>query len=68
MKRVIYVPAAGEVVPDGAVYYRLPVANVNVVDVLVPDEWGTAGTKYYDTLTGLALAEPFIHHYAGWEV
>ncbi len=68
MKRMIYTPAVDEIVPDGGVFYRLPVAGVDVVDVLVEDTFGTAGTVYYDTLTGKELTEQFVHHFAGWEV
>lgn len=67
MKRVIYSPAVDESVPDGAVYYTLPVAGP-VVDVLVEDNWVTDGTKFYDSQAMIDLAEPFIHHFAGWEV
>lgn len=67
-KRVIYEPAQDEIVPDGGVFYRLPVAGVDVVDVLVPDDWGTAGTVHYNSLSGKPLAEQHIHHFAGWEV
>ena len=74
MIRVIYEPAPDEIIPDGAVTYHMPVADVDVVDALVPDDWDTDGTVHYssDNFTEdgepILLAEPFIHHFAGWEV
>ena len=69
MKRVIYSPGQDEVVPDGSVYYTLPLAGP-VVDALVADDWWTSGVVFYnsDPDDPVPLAEPFIHHYAGWEV
>lgn len=67
MKRIIYKPAIDEVIPDGAVFYTLP-ENGNVVDVLIEDDFVTAGTVVYDSLNDIMLNEPFIHHFAGWEV
>jgi hypothetical protein len=85
-KRLIYQPAVDEVIPNGGVVYRLPVADKIVVDVLARRDFTTAGIVYYDstvvtpavynTETGelitpkviaQELAEPFIHHFAGWE-
>jgi hypothetical protein len=72
--RVIYQPAVDELIPDVAVYYRLPVSGLDVLDVLVEDTWYTDGTVLYssDNLDEdgdpVPLAEPFIHHYAGWEI
>lgn len=68
MKRMIYVPAVDEMIPENAVYYRLPVAGVDVVDVVCEDDFSTTGTVRYDSKSGPMLAEPFIHHFAGWEV
>lgn len=74
MIRVIYQPAADELIPDIAMYYRLPVSGLDVLDVLVEDTWDTDGTVLYssDNFDGdgdpVPLAEPFIHHYAGWEI
>ena len=69
MKRVIYAPALDEIVPTGAVYYTLPVAGA-VVDALVADDWLTDGVVFYNTdpEAPVVLAEPFKHHFAGWEV
>lgn len=68
MKRMIYVPGVDEIIPDGAVYYRLPVSNKNVVDVICWDDFTTNGQVLYDSLSAPLLGEPFIHHFAGWEV
>ena len=61
-------------IPDIVTYYRLPASGIDVLDVIVPDDWDTDGTVLYssdnfdeDGAT-ILLAEPFIHHYAGWEV
>lgn len=67
MKRVIYTPDISEVIPDGAMQYTLNVSGF-VVDAIVPDEFVTAGTIHYDSLNSVELPEPFIHHFAGWEV
>lgn len=74
MIRVIYQPAVGELIPDIVTYYRLPVSGLDVLDVLVPDDWDTDGTVLYSSDNfdedgdPILPAEPFIHHYAGWEV
>ena len=74
MIRVIYQPAVDELIPDIVTYYRLPVSGLDVLDVLVPDDWDTDGTVLYSSDNfdedgnPILLAEPFIHHYAGWEV
>ncbi len=45
-----------------------------MLDVLVPDDGDTDGTVLYSSDNfdedgaPILLAEPFIHHYAGWEV
>ena len=67
MKRIIDQPAIGEVMPDGAMQYTLPISGF-VVDVLVTDDFATAGVVLYDSLNGVDLPEPFIHHFSGWEV
>lgn len=67
MKRVIYEPAVDEYIPEGGVYYKLPVANKDVVDIIVEDDFVTTGTIYYDSVLQPTLSEPFIHHFAGWE-
>lgn len=73
MKRVIFAPDIDETIPDGAVYYELAVAGP-VFDVLVEDDWGTYGTIHYDSSAvdvegnPVPLAEPHMHHFAGWEV
>ncbi len=67
MKRIIYVPGIDEMIPSPAVYYRLPVSNKDVVDVICEDDFTTTGEKLYDSKLGPSLAEPFIHHFAGWE-
>ena len=67
MKRVIYVPAEDEYIPDGGVYYNLPVMNKDVIDIIVDDDFSTIGTVYYDSVLQPTLTEPFIHHFAGWE-
>ncbi len=68
MKRMIYVPADNEMVPDGAIYYKLPISLKDVIDVICEDDFTTAGETLYDSINGPMLAEPFIHHFAGWEV
>ena len=68
MKRMIIVPADGEMIPNDAIYYRLPVSGKNVVDCICDDDFTTAGETLYDSISGPMLAEPFIHHFAGWEV
>ena len=68
MKRMIYSPGVDEIIPDGAIYYRLPQSNQNVVDVICEDDFATDGTVFYDSVAGPSLAEPFVHHFAGWEV
>ena len=74
MIRVIYQPAVDELIPDIVTYYRLPVSGLDVLDVLVPDDWDTDGTVLYSSDNfdedgyPILLAEQFIHHYAGWEV
>lgn len=61
-------------IPDIGTYYRLPVSGLDVLDVLVPDDWDTDGTvlsssdNFDEDGYPILLAEPFIHHYAGWEV
>lgn len=67
MKRIIYKPTIDEVVPNGAMFYTLPV-NGAVIDVIVDDNFVTTGTVLYDSLTGTMLNEPFIQHFSGWEV
>lgn len=67
MKRLIYTPTIGEEIPAEAKFYTLPVAG-DVVDVLVPDDFTTAGTVHHDSSIGLVLSEPYLHHFAGWEV
>lgn len=68
MKRMIYIPAINEMIPDGGVFYRLPVSGKDVVDVICDDDFSTMGEIHYDSKSGPMLAEPFIHHFAGWEV
>lgn len=70
MKRIIYTPAIGEPIPDNADArpYIQPVSGIHVIDLIVPDDFTTAGTVYHDSSTGLTLTEPYIHHHAGWEV
>jgi len=69
MRRVIFTPNVDVAIPDIAVYYVLPVAGP-VFDCLVEDDWVCDGVLHYDSDPDApkALAEPFIHHYAGWEV
>ena len=67
MKRIIYQPVIGEAIPADAMQYTLPVSGF-VVDVLVEDDFTTAGVVLYDSLDGIELPEPFIHHFSGWEV
>lgn len=68
MKRMIYVPDTDEIIPNGAIYYRLPMSNKNVVDVICEDDFTSSGETLYDSRLGPMLAEPFIHHFAGWEI
>jgi len=69
MRRVIFTPNVDVAIPDIAVYYALPVAGP-VFDCLVEDDWTCDGVLHYDSDPDApkALDEPFIHHYAGWEV
>jgi hypothetical protein len=67
MKRLIYTPAIGEEIPPEAKFYTLPIAG-DVVDVLVADDFTTAGTLHHDSSTGLILSEPYFHHFDGWQV
>ncbi len=66
MKQIIYEPAIGEVIPDWAQQYSLPVAGL-VVHALVPDEFTTSGTVYHDKTAEIELAEPFKHYFQGKE-
>lgn len=66
MKRIIYKPSVGEVIPASGVEYTLPI-NGPVVDALVPDDFLTSGTILYDSLNGIELPEPFVHNFARWE-
>ena len=68
MKRIIYEPAIGEIVPDTSVPYILPIAGVTVIDSIVDDAFSTAGTVYYDSILGIPLGEPKIHDFSGWEI
>lgn len=67
MKRVIYQPAIGEAIPPDAMQYTLPVSGF-VVDVLVADDFEAVGVVLYDSLNGIDLPEPFLHHFSGWEI
>jgi len=68
MKRIIYKPLDGEIKPAAAVDYHLPLSGY-VFDVLVDDDYTPEGrTVLYDSLAGIMLSEPFVHHFAGWEV
>ena len=66
-KRIIYKPLEGEAKPAGAVDYHLPVSGY-VFDVLIDDDFTPAsGIVLYDSAAGIALPEPFVHQFAGWE-
>ena len=65
-KQIIYEPAIGELMPDGAQQYSLPVAGW-VVHALVPDDFTTAGTVFHDKTANIELAEPFKHYFQGQE-
>ena len=67
MKRIIYKPSNDEAIPNGAMFYTLPV-NGPVIDAIVDDNFVTTGTVLYDSLNMIMLNEPFIHHFSGWEV
>lgn len=73
MIRVIYQPAVDELIPDIVTYYKLPISGLDVLDVLVEDNWHTEGTVLYSSDNFdedgdlIPLSEPAIHHYAGWE-
>ena len=67
MKRLIYKPAIGEIIPNDSMAYALPTSG-DVVDAIVPDDFSTSGIILYDSLNGIDLPEPHIHHFAGWEV
>lgn len=67
-KRIIYKPSDGEAKPRDAVDYYLP-TNGYVFDALIDDAFVPAGgIVLYDSAAGIALPEPFIHQFAGWEV
>ena len=68
MKRIIYEPAVGEEIPDGAVFYELSESGQPVLDALVDDSFTTSGTVRYDSLLDVPLSEPKIHDFAGWEI
>ena len=74
MIRVIYQPAVDELIPDIVTYYRLPVSGLDVLDVLVSDDWGTDGTVLYSSDNfdedgdPILPAEHFIQLYFAWEV
>lgn len=68
MIRVIYVPGVDEFVPDGGIYYRLPVSGKEVVDVITTEDFSTEGEILYNSDGSKNLAEPFVHHFAGWEI
>lgn len=61
MKEMIYVPDAGEMIPDPAVYYVLPVSGKSVVHVIVDDDFTTDGELLYDSISKPDLGEPYIH-------
>lgn len=65
MKRIIYKPSNNEAVPNGAMFYTLPV-NGAVIDAIVDDNFVTTGVVLYDSLNMIMLNEPFIHHFDGW--
>ena len=67
MKRIIYKPSSNEAVPNGSMFYTLPV-NGPVIDAIVDDNFVTTGSVLYDSLNMIMLNEPFIHHFSGWEV
>lgn len=67
MKRIIYKPSNDEAIPNGAMFYTLPV-NGPVIDAIVDDNFVTTGVVLYDSLNMIILNEPFIHHFSGWEV
>lgn len=67
MKRIIYEPDTDEFVPEGGVFYHLPIMNKDVVDIIFDDDLTTTGTVYYDSVSNPTLSEPFVHHFAGWE-
>lgn len=71
MRRVIYIPAVDEIIPDVSYHYLLPVSGKYVFDCIVSDTWTTDGEIIHDmtddkTIT-VQLTEPAVHHYAGWE-
>ncbi len=71
MRRVIFVPAVDEPIPDISYHYQLPVSGRFVLDSIVPDKWDTDGEILHDMSDGATivgqLPEPAQHHYAGWE-
>jgi hypothetical protein len=68
MIRIIYVPAVDELIPNGAIYYKLPISGKDVVDVIADDDFSTEGEVLYNSNGGPSLPEPFVHHFSGWEV
>jgi hypothetical protein len=70
MKRVIYIPVPGEVIPAGAKFVNMPV-NGEVVDCLVDDTFDTYGVVLYDSLYEiniLGATEIPNHQFQGWEI
>jgi len=71
MRRVIYIPAVEEQIPDIWYHCQLPVSGDFVFDVLVDDKWDTDGVVKHEMLEDRTiitqLPEPAVHHYAGWE-
>ncbi len=68
MKRVIYKPVPGEVLPAGAKFVNMPV-NGGVVDCLVEDTFDTYGVMLYDSRDGInILGEAPNHQFQGWEI
>ena len=63
MKRIIYTPPADEEIPSQAVLLGTE------VDVIVPDDWWTAGAVAYnsDPEAPIPYVGTPIHHFAGWE-
>jgi len=71
MRRVIFVPAVDEIIPDISYHYQLPVSGKFVLDSIVSDNWDTGGEVLHDMsddgTISAQLPEPAQHHYAGWE-
>ena len=66
MRRIIYTPAIGEEIPPGAQSGTYATLGF-IVDVIVPDDFTTAGMIHCTTETQHLFPEPFNHQFQGFE-